>query len=312
MRIQRIAILFLTGIIALALCGVGYAMWDKTIDVGGTAQMAEKFDCGFTACSTNDPPGTIDPGKDKDVGCAIAELASPEDGDYEQVIVTIDNAYPCYECEVSVTVHNDGTIPARVGALDITSPPEVTVEHIDFLGVVLAPDESVEGRFWVHLEQEALQAHTYYFTVEIGMTMWHTGTIGFWKNWTKHHTKPSDLEHLQNWLISIDDDSDWLGPTTVTDMVTMLEEASGGTDEQKFLGHYLAQRLNLEAGRQGWDTTHNITGIDGYEYLGLSDPESATAQQIVNSIEAKYDTGPTDAQFNTMKTICDALNNLSI
>ena len=315
MGIKKIGVVFLVVIIALALCRVGYAFWTDTLIIDDTVQTAE-WKAGFTACSTNDPPGTIDPGKDKDVGSCTAELAVPENGgDYEQVIVTIENAYPSYECEVSVTVHNDGTVPARIGALDITSPPEVTVEHIDFLGVVLNPDgspgDSVGGQFWVHVEQEALQDHTYTFTVEIGVVaMCHTGTIGFWKNWDKHNAYTQ--AEIEDWLSSIDDDSEWLGPTSVTDMVAMLEQASGGRMEQKFLGHYLAQRLNLESGRQGWDTTHDVTSIDGYGYLGLADPNSATATEIISAMEGKYGTSPDKDQFETMKDICDALNELDI
>lgn len=312
MGIKKIGVVFLVVIIALALCRVGYAFWTDTLIIDDTVQTAE-WKAGFTACSTNDPPGipgTIDPGKDKDVGSCTAELAVPENGgDYEQVIVTIENAYPCYECEVSVTVHNDGTMPARIGALHITSPPEVTVEHIDFLGVVLDPGDEVEGWFRVHVEQEALQDHTYTFTVEIGVVaMWHTGTIGFWKNWDKHNAYTQ--AEIEGWLSSIDDDSEWLGPTSVTDMVAMLKQASGGTMEEKFLGHYLAQRLNLESGRQGWDTEHDVTRIDGYDDLELADPASAT--EIISAIESKYGTSPDKDQFETMKDICDALNELDI
>jgi len=143
------------------------------------------------------------------------------------------------------------------------------------------------------------------------------GTLGFWKNWDKHDTyTQSDIEY---WLGIIDGDSAWLGPLnilTVAAMVTMLEEASGGTMEQKFLGHYLAQRLNLESGRQDWTTpTHNITSIAGYGYLipGPSpDPTAATAEEIVDAIEAKEGTGPSSSEFETMKDVCDKLNNVEI
>lgn len=140
------------------------------------------------------------------------------------------------------------------------------------------------------------------------------GTLGFWKNWNKHNTYLQT--EIEDWLDLIDDDSAWLGPTNVADMVTVLEQASGGTMEQKFLGHYLAQRLNLESERQEWTTpTHDITGIAGYGYLipGPSPaPTAATAEEIIISIEGKHGTGPTDGQFETMKGVCDKLNNLEI
>ncbi|GAI50991.1 unnamed protein product, partial [marine sediment metagenome] len=54
-RIEKIAIICLTVIVALACCGVGYAHWTKTLDIDGTVETGE-FNAGFTACSTNDPP----------------------------------------------------------------------------------------------------------------------------------------------------------------------------------------------------------------------------------------------------------------
>lgn len=140
------------------------------------------------------------------------------------------------------------------------------------------------------------------------------GTLGFWKNWDKHNTYLQS--EIEDWLDLIDDDSAWLGPITVDDMVTMLEEASGSIMEQKFLGHYLAQRLNLESERQDWTTpTHDITGIAGYAYLipGPSPaPTAATAEEIVDAIEDKEGTGPSSSEFETMKDVCDKLNNLEI
>lgn len=311
MRIGKITAVFMVTIIALTSCGISYAHWTDTREVGGTVQTG-KFQHGFTACSSNDPPGTTDPGKDKDVACCSCELAVPESGssDFEQVIVTIQNAYPCYECAVSVTVHNDGTVPSRIASLGITSPPEVSVTHIDnLLDVVLDPDESVDGTFVVHVKQEARQGYTYTFTITIGGTaLWHTGTIGFWKNGDKHKTYSQN--EIESWLSAIDSDSAWLGQTTVGGMGDIFKSASGGTMEQKFLGHYLAQRLNLESGRQGWDTTHNVATYDPNNYLGLTSP--ATTSEIVSAIEGKYGSGPTEDQFEIMKDVCDALNNLSI
>ena len=82
--------------------------------------------------------------------------------------------------------------------------------------------------------------------------------------------------------------------------------------EQKFLRQYLATRLNAEAGRLYPDGHHNITSIKGYAYLGLLDSTQATLSDIIHAIEGKYETSPTEDQFETMKDICEALNELKI
>lgn len=164
-----------TGIVCLALVlalGIGFAFWTGMLSIGSTVEAGDsgvEFSSGFIDCSTNDPPGTIDPGKDKDVGCATAQLESPENNGYEQVIVSITNAYPCYECEVYVTVQNHGTLPATIQTVTVTSPPEITVTtDIEALvGVVLDPAQTVDGTVSVHVEQSAAQAAIYTFTVEI-------------------------------------------------------------------------------------------------------------------------------------------------
>ncbi|GAG82037.1 unnamed protein product, partial [marine sediment metagenome] len=209
-----------TGIVCLALLlalgamGVGYAQWSDTVFISGTVETGE-FSSGFIACSTNDPPNTIDPGKDKDVGSATAELASPENDGWEEVVVTITNAYPCYQCQVYVTVQNHGTVPAQIDTVTITSPPEVTVTDIDALiGVVLDPGETVDGTVSVHLEQSAAQCHSYIFTIEIPGILWCLGgSQGMWKNWDNHY----EAEEVNAWLQAIDTASpnhpdDWLVP----------------------------------------------------------------------------------------------------
>ena len=161
----------------------------------------------------------------------------------------------------------------------------------------------------------AMWDKTLYIDGTVNTGSWEVGgTPGFWKDWGSHQTY--EQSEIEEWLSSIDGVSDWLGPTSMAAMEAVFDDATGGgaTMEQKFLAHYLATRLNVEAGRLYLGTTHDVIGISGYSYLGLATPLSATLTDIIAAIEDKYDevSPPTEAQFEIMKNICDALNNLDI
>jgi hypothetical protein len=130
------------------------------------------------------------------------------------------------------------------------------------------------------------------------------GTIGFWKNWDKHNTYTET--DINDWLANINDASDWLVPDI--DMEKILKQAKGKDAKQKFLGHYLATRLNVESDRLYPGFSHDFNDPD--DYLGLNG--SGTLGEIISAIEKKCGTSPTEKQFELMKDICDGLNNLEI
>jgi len=145
------------------------------------------------------------------------------------------------------------------------------------------------------------------------------GTVGYWMNWDNHYTEAEMLP----WLVAINSSSEWLGPTTVAgldDLFAATGQCPPPTMKSKFLAHYMATRLDIASGRLDTGNTHDITGIAGYAYLGLPNPALATLSEIIIAIEGKYPAEPedpeavwpTDNQYETMKDICDALNNLWI
>jgi len=165
--------------------------------------------------------------------------------------------------------------------------------------------------------QETLTIET---TVETGT--WEVGgTPGFWGNWDSHKTyteteilgflRPIDL--LSDWLVPDMDGNDIID---INDMEAVFAAGEGGTAEEKFLAHYLATRLNVRAGTLSGDTVHVFSSYDPstgdypYGYLALSG--QGTLQEIIDAIESKYGTSPTEGQFEIMKNICDALNDLAI
>ena len=147
------------------------------------------------------------------------------------------------------------------------------------------------------------------------------GSPGFWKNWDKHNTYTES--EILGFLAAIDASSQWLVPHNdeddgidIDDMEAVLQGGKGGTMEQKFLAHYLATRLNMEADRLWPDGKHDITAIDEDDHLNPVNPTSATLSEIVNAIENKYteepEDKPTDKQFGIIKDVCEALNKLEI
>ena len=152
-------------------------------------------------------------------------------------------------------------------------------------------------------------------TLETGI--WEAGgSMDFWQTWRNHYSE----EEMLPWLEDIDGASNWLGPTTVEGLDEMFASAAedGATMRNRFLGHYMATRLSIAAGRLSVGNTHDITGIPGHEYLGLGDPSSATLSAIVIAIQWKHPADPGDegacwpntSQYETMKDICEAINNL--
>lgn len=145
------------------------------------------------------------------------------------------------------------------------------------------------------------------------------GSPGFWKKWDKHDTYTES--EILDFLAAVDASSRWLVPDVgedhdidIDDMEAVLQGAERGTMEQKFLAHYLATRLNMEARRLWPEREHDITTIDKHNYLGLDDPSSAKLSEIIHALENKCaeepEDKPADKQFGIMKDVCEALNGL--
>ena len=309
--------------LCLAGLGTGYGGWTRDLVASGDVNTGG-VGVEFVSYTCSDVPGEPDMGNTKDVAqCACALLDSDGDGDSDMMQIEVTGAYPCYQCLFSVTVGNNATVPVYItdtSLIDNSGPGALALEGFwtdtNLVGTLLYPGESVSGGFWLHVTNPASQNATYTFLARIQVTQWGNGfepqdlggTIGFWKNWDSHNTyEQGDIE---GWLGMIATNSLWLGPATIAGMEGVLKGASGGTAEEKFLGHYLATRLDAEAGRLLPDAGRDVTGLDEDNYLGLSDPAATTLGEIIDAIEAKY--GTASPEFEVMKDICDALNNLDI
>ena len=146
-------------LLALVVC-LGLSIWG-TVAAGSSST-------GFVAYSSNDPEGTIDPGKDKDIGCTTCELKeTTENSGYEKVAVTITNAYPGYNSAVTTTIKNHGTTVTKITSIKITAPSEISVSYTDLVGAVLDPGQEVEGVLEVSMGDNIVPTSSYSFTVEV-------------------------------------------------------------------------------------------------------------------------------------------------
>lgn len=318
------ALLLASMTLVVLLAGLGLAddLWSHTLKVEG-AVGTEELDVEFTAAFTNDDgtlddasldpdddDGGIDPGYTKAVAACHA-IVGPE-GD--TVSVSVVNAYPSYTCQFWVAITNVGARTLRRTGPVIQAPSVLTVTELGPTAACasLGAGESEIETFSVHLEQPADQQASYTFLIEKTFTEAVQGTPGFWKNWDKHKTFPE--AQIDAWLAEIDAASDWLGPTTVEGMEQLFDDAQGkkATAKSKFLSQYLPLRLNALAGLLCPGEAHDVSGHDPDNYLSLADPTNATLAEIIQAIEAKFGTDPTDEQFEIMKDVLDALNNLEI
>ena len=322
--------------IATGLLSVGFA-WSSTTLEHHTVSTGT-LGLSFTNVSCSDPLGTIDLGEEqfKDVGWTECQLVdTDEDGDFDTLEINVYNAYPGYQVLVQdLTITNIGSVPIFLtGAELIHNDDPISVALDDPISVALEgfwtetnlscelldPGTGTIGELWLSLavNQPALQNHIYTFQVEVTGEQWNwsdcappperqlCGTIGFWKNWNKHETYPE--EDIETWLTLIDNNSDWLGSITVNAMKAVLKKNKPMS--ANFLRHYLATRLDVEAGRLSLAAKHGISAFDPGNYLGLAMPSSTTLAQIVDAIESKFGTTPSDGEFEIMKNIADAINN---
>lgn len=121
-RFLNTGILFMALVALLAAIGIGYAMWDKTLNIDGTVSTGN-VDAQFTSACTDDD-GTVDCSHDQDFGDDGIDPAGKDVGNCgatfaaDTATMTIGNAYPSYECTAWFGIENNGTIPVMVQAIE--------------------------------------------------------------------------------------------------------------------------------------------------------------------------------------------------
>jgi len=162
---RKLGVISLVLVLALGVMGVGFALWDKTLYINGTVNTGE-VNMEILSIASDDIG--IDPGKDKDVGSTAVSI----DPGAQSATITVTNGYPCYHNYVHFTVHNNGTIPVKLNAINVTAPPEITVTGSDGIGEQIEPCTNRDNTIYFHVEQEAEELAIYTFTVEFWYVQW--------------------------------------------------------------------------------------------------------------------------------------------
>ena len=122
MKNEKITIISLMVLIALATIGFTYALLSQTLTISGTATTGELEWEFKSPYGCMDGPGGLDYNAncswdwwqvDKDVGgpTVVTPIDTDGDGHYDKLNVTLVNVYPGYAEEISFYLHNCGTIP---------------------------------------------------------------------------------------------------------------------------------------------------------------------------------------------------------
>lgn len=191
--------------LGLLTSGLTYAHWSQTLYIEGsiaTSELDWEFESNsvtvkdvgldWTCDSSCDPPSitNIRP-LDKDVASTTWELVDTDgDGDLDKLIVTVNNAYPCYYNHIDFWLHNNGKMPLKILAviingheytalpatlcldLDDDGKNDIIIRYGDSFGAQLEYCESVNISFDFHVLQDAPQGAELEFEIQIVAIQW--------------------------------------------------------------------------------------------------------------------------------------------
>jgi hypothetical protein len=140
---KKIGLLSLALVLALGTLGIGYATWSDNVTIEQTVRTGS-FEVGVANMGTNDMYGWNDPGYDKHVATCTSQNVSETylftglDGTeyFEEVTEIIENAYPCYSCNITFKFASGGSVPAHFKSWDteIVENPDGLCECIELAG----------------------------------------------------------------------------------------------------------------------------------------------------------------------------------
>jgi hypothetical protein len=170
---RKVGIWGLVLVLCLAVVGIGYATWEKNLEIDGTVGTGI-LDAQWEEVMAWDTDDDV-PGKDvSDIMCE-ADPADPQ-----ILILTVTNAYPCIDYYNMVDIVNTGTIPLDVIEIVLNNPSSayLTVELLDEnlepleLPAQVEPDEALTVVIHLHLEQAAPQGESMTLSATVFTAQW--------------------------------------------------------------------------------------------------------------------------------------------
>jgi len=180
-RLGKFGLIFLALALCLSISGAAFAHWEKVVTIDGTVT---------TGTLHLIPSGNISTNQTKDVAnvsCIVDEATN-------KVTYTIDNAYPCLWVSGMFDLHNDGSVPAGLHNMTITTPGLTRVPitgmpdcyeiyegavPIANLGITrggnwtqIDPGDSAYAYWDLHFKEGLAQGANYTFTVDYVYYNW--------------------------------------------------------------------------------------------------------------------------------------------
>ena len=240
---------------------------------------------------------------EKDVGDVYAEISC----DKNTITVSISNAYPCYEANITYTIKNTGCKLVHFTNLTIINdyPEALEITTTNHTCTWLMSGETVQGTTTVHILQEAEQNWQYTFQIRIGTECQKRSpkTIGYWKlRFLIALCRIRGRQHIPSPTLE-----QYLNETTVQSQIfeftgtqkqkfrqalEILKPPRRSSMEAKLKAQLLALWLNYVA---GW--------TEGYKLEGM------TAWNIIQGSEKALLNNET-SEYEHWKNMCDRFNNL--
>jgi hypothetical protein len=210
-KVLPLGTLFLVLVMALAMLGIGYALWSTTLTDEGVVNTgsfsADWFDvftdddgdaykpgyddgdtgdCG-TGAGSCDPkePGPNPARYTKGVGACAAWIVDTED--HQILHWQLDTTYPSYYCTVWGHIRNTGSIPMKLQSrsLERSHPAKFTTGFVSGVacGTQIDPGDLLPIGMWVHVEQEAEPESTYTGNSSYELVQWNEYDPGLCTGW---------------------------------------------------------------------------------------------------------------------------------
>ena len=119
-------------LVGLAAMGIAYGAWTDTLTINGNVETGT-FGVEFETPVVNNNAHSF------------ATCQAALSGDNKILTITIENAYPGFDCNMTAGIENIGSIPARVTGFHSTADPNVTIGVSD---VTIAAGAVADAAFY--------------------------------------------------------------------------------------------------------------------------------------------------------------------